>query len=238
MVYDEIIAKVKAGKKQFVVLVDPEKASVQHLEQLFDLQNSAAVDMVFLGGSRSMVSSDTALSRIRRVTDKPVVLFPGDVSQVTDKVDAVLFLSLISGRNPDYLIDLHVKAVPLLKGLEVIPVGYILIDGGFTSTTELVSNTSPLCVEDVERIVNTAKAGELLGHKMIYLEAGSGASISVPSVVIRKVKKTLRIPLIVGGGIRDSADLLRVFAAGADIVVVGNALEESPLSLEVLCQSL
>ena len=133
MVYNEIMAKVEAGKKQFVVLVDPEKASTQHLNLLFKTQNSAGVDMVFLGGSRSVVSSDEALSRIRSVTDKPVVLFPGDVSQVTDKVDAVLFLSLISGRNSDYLIDLHVKAVPLLKGLEVIPVGYMLIDGGFTS---------------------------------------------------------------------------------------------------------
>lgn len=238
MVYDTILAKVRAGIKQFVVLVDPEKADRAHLELLFESKNSEGVDMVFLGGSTSGVSSDTTLSHIRALTDKPVVLFPGDVSQVTDKVDAVLFLSLISGRNPDYLIGHHVKAAPLLKNVEVIPVGYILVDGGKESSTELVSQTKPMSSDDIDRVVNTAIAGELLGHKMIYLEAGSGASVPVALAIISEVKSAINVPLLVGGGIKNALELNRIIEAGADIVVVGNALEDNPLLLSDLCRVL
>ena len=225
MIFEKILKKYKQGEKQFVVLIDPEKASRSHLQNLLSQVAKEKVDMIFLGGSTLSGSAEATLSIIREFSGKDVLLFPGNVSQITPGVDAVLFLTLISGRNPNYLIDYHVKAAPLLKRSEVIPVGYILIDGGRQSATASVSQTEPMCVTDFEKIVNTAIAGELLGQKMIYLEAGSGAKNPVPEIVISKVKAAINVPLIVGGGIKDALGVSQAYAAGADIVVVGNALE-------------
>lgn len=236
MIYDTILKNWKEGDKQFVVLIDPEKSEAAHLSVLLEEVNTNPVDFVLLGGSTGVSSSDEVLSIIRKNTAKPVVLFPGNVAHLTRGVDAVLFLSLLSGRNPDFLIENHIKSVPFLNDVEVIPVAYLLIDGSHKSATEIVSATSPMDVDDVEKIVNTAKAGELLGHKMVYLEAGSGAKSSIPNRVITAVKEKLSIPLIVGGGLRSAKDVKRVYDAGADIVVVGNVLEEYPLLLSELLQ--
>jgi len=235
MIYTTIHQKYTEGKKQFAVLIDPEKSSDEHLSSLIDEVNKSSVDFILLGGSTGDSAADEVLSTLRSRTDKKIVLFPGNVTHLTKGVDAVLFLSLISGRNTDYLIENHVKAVPLLDGVEVIPVGYMLLDGGRKSSTELVSHTRPMAIDDISLIVNTAKAGELLGHKMIYLEAGSGAVNSLPSAVITAVKSVLTIPLIVGGGLRSASDVKRVYEAGADVAVVGNALEENPHLLSTLC---
>lgn len=225
-VYQHILAKVEAGKPQFVVLVDPEKWSEAWLEALLLKSEAVGVDMYFVGGSTLNGSADDVVNFIKTRTSKDVVLFPGNITQISQEVDAVLFLSLISGRNAEFLIGSHVKAVPLLLDKEVISVGYILVDGGRVSATQRVTNTKPMSVNDVQAIINTAKASELLGHKMIYLEAGSGALKPVDVEIIAAVKHVLSVPLIVGGGIRDKVQLNAAYKAGADIVVVGNAFEQ------------
>lgn len=234
MIYDKILSNCRKGKRQFVVLIDPEKSEPDHLSKLLGEINASAVDFILLGGSTGESSADAVLKSIRLQTDKDVVLFPGDVSHLTKGVDAIFFLSLLSGRNPDYLIGNHVKAIPFLQEEEIIPVAYILIDGAHISSTELVSQTKPMSTDDVLAIVHTAKAGELLGHKMVYLEAGSGASSSVPSTIVKAVRASVSIPLVVGGGITTNADVKRLYDAGADVVVVGNLLERSPHLLSQL----
>jgi putative glycerol-1-phosphate prenyltransferase len=173
---------------------------------------------------------------IKTYTNLPVILFPGDVSQITDKASGILFLSLISGRNPDYLIGKHVEAVSkLLKAnIEIIPTGYILIENGKQTSVELVSKTEPMLRNDIETIKKTAKAGELLGMKLIYLEAGSGAKSAVDSKIISEVKAILNIPLIVGGGIRSKQQIEITYNSGADIVVIGTAFEENENFFEEL----
>jgi len=158
----------------------------------------------------------------------PVVLFPGDVSQISQKADGILFLSLLSGRNPEYLIEQQIKSVPFLKdsSLEILPTGYILIDGQKNTATQKVSNTKPISQENTELILNTALAGEFSGKKLIYLEAGSGAKIPVDTNIINVVNNNLSIPLIVGGGIRSKKQLEIAFNAGADLVVIGTAFEK------------
>jgi len=157
-------------------------------------------------------------------------LFPGSLLQLSDKADGILLLSLISGRNPDYLIGNHVLAANFLKksGLEIIPTGYILIDGKSVSSVEYISNTRPIPVEKPDIVVATALAGEMLGHKLIYLEAGSGADRRISEQVVAEVKKNIGIPLMVGGGIRNPEDVLNLYRAGADIIVIGTAAEEDP----------
>ena len=166
---------------------------------------------------------------IKKHSNLPVVLFPGDVSQVTDKADALLFLSLISGRNPDYLIGKHIEAVSKLKNtkLEIIPTGYVLIENGKETSVQRVTQTKPLKRNQLQFIVDTAKAGELLGMKIIYLEAGSGATHPITPEIISNVKKELGIPLIVGGGIRTKQQLQAAYNCGADLVVIGTAFEEN-----------
>lgn len=225
-VYRRILDKVRAAQPQFVVLVDPEKSSVSWLRELVFESEVADVDMYFVGGSTFQGSADDIVKFIKKHTSKAVVLFPGNINQISQSVDAVLFLSLISGRNPEFLIDSHVKAVPLLGDVEVISVGYILVDGGFVSSTQRVTSTQPMSIENLQAIVDTARASELLGHKMIYLEAGSGALNPVSAELISAVKSVLNVPLIVGGGIRDRNQLSAAYDAGADIVVVGNAFEK------------
>lgn len=234
MVYTKIIEKIACGQKQLAVLIDPEKVSDAHLQVLIGEINKTDVDFILLGGSTFSHSADAVLASIRQLTTKHVVLFPGNASQVTAGVDAVLFLSLLSGRNPEYLVGNHVKAAPLLKGVEVIPTAYLLIDGGRQSATERVTQTTPMSALDIESIVNTALAGQLMGNQFVYLEAGSGAKFAVLSDIITQVKAAIDIPLVVGGGLRTKADLQRVYQAGADIAVMGNALEQDPSLLSTL----
>lgn len=229
-IYQNITNLSTRIKKQLAVLIDPDKMKPESISSFISKVNQSIATHIFVGGSDvSEGVTKTLVVEIKKYTDLPVVLFPGDVIQITDKADGILFLSLISGRNPDYLIGKHIEAVARLKNsdLEVLPTGYLLIENGKQTSVELVSQTKPLKRTNIDTIVNTAKAGELLGMKLIYLEAGSGATHAIESEIISKVKQELKVPLIVGGGIRTKKTLESAYKAGADIVVIGTAFEEN-----------
>ena len=212
-IYNHILQAKNDGNKLLAVLIDPDKFQLKNALQFIDKVNKSIITHIFIGGSEvGQNVTQQLVEVIKMLTDLPIVLFPGDVTQISKDADAILFLSLLSGRNPDYLIDKQVQAVPLLEKtqLEVISTGYILIESGKTTAVQRVTNTLPLSRTDVDAITNTAKAGELLGKKLIYLEAGSGATYEVPAEVISSVKNKIDIPLIVGGGIRTKTLLLQV----------------------------
>lgn len=218
-----------AHKKLLAVLIDPDKMPLASVATFMQYVKTTIATHIFVGGS----TVDEAVmlpfvQEVKKNTQLPVVLFPGDITQLTDAADALLFLSLISGRNPEYLIEKQVQAVSKLRGanLEVIPTGYMLIENGKETAVQRVSQTKPILRNDIQRIIDTAVAGELLGMALIYLEAGSGALEPVPLEVISKTKSELNIPLIVGGGIRTKKQLKDAYEAGADMVVIGTAFEE------------
>lgn len=236
-IYNHILQAKNDGNKLLAVLIDPDKFQLKNALQFIDKVNNSVITHVFIGGSEVCQNVTQELVEvIKMLTDLPIVLFPGDVTQISKDADAILFLSLLSGRNADYLIDKQVQAVPLLEKtqLEVISTGYILIESGKTTAVQRVTKTLPLNRTDVDAITNTAKAGELLGKKLIYLEAGSGATYEVPAEVIESVKNKIDIPLIVGGGIRTKTQIENAFIAGADMVVIGTAFEENQQFFEQL----
>ena len=238
-IYNHILQAKNDGNKLLAVLIDPDKFQLKNVLQFIDKVNKSVITHVFIGGSEvGQNVTQQLVEVVKMLTDLPIVLFPGDVTQISKDADAILFLSLLSGRNPDYLIDKQVQAVPLLEKtqLEVISTGYILIESGKTTAVQRVTNTLPLNRTDVDAITNTAKAGELLGKKLIYLEAGSGATYEVPAEVISSVKNKIDIPLIVGGGIRTKTQIENAFIAGADMVVIGTAFEEDQQFFEQLKQ--
>lgn len=216
--------------KKFVLLIDPDKHDEQSLSFLSEIINDSATDFIFIGGSLVSGRLDAAVEQIKMSTGIPVILFPGNLLQLTDKADAVLLISLISGRNPDYLIGNHVLAAPFLKksNLEIISTGYILVSDKNTSAVEYISNTKPIPSNKTDIVVATAIAGEMLGNRLIYLEAGSGAGESVRVELVSAVKKNISVPLVVGGGIKTAEEVKNIYAAGADIVVIGNAAEKNP----------
>ena len=215
--------------KGLAVLVDPDKIG-ENTQVLLGQMEQCPPSMVLLGGSTSVSVPDSLVDRLHAMVSCPVVLFPGNASQFSPKADALFFLSLISGRNPEWLIGQQVKAAQVVKasGIEVVPVGYMLVESGGCTAVQRVSQTQPIARDAVDIAVSTALAGELLGMQAIYLEAGSGARLSVPTVMVRAVKQALDIPLIVGGGLRSRKEVEQVWEAGADLVVVGNALETNP----------
>lgn len=218
------------GQKLLAILLDPDKLSIQELAITIQNINSNKVDFIFVGGSSVALGKTEALiSEIKKLTTLPIILFPGDFSQITNKADALLFLSLISGRNPEYLIGQQVKSVKILKetSLEVISTGYILIDGGTTTSVQKVSETNPISQSNIEDITITAMAGELMGKQLIYLEAGSGAAVPADSKIIKNLSENLSIPLIIGGGIKSKKQLENAYVSGADIVVIGTAFENN-----------
>jgi phosphoglycerol geranylgeranyltransferase len=217
------------GKKQFALLIDPDKHNDQSLAELIQLVNGHPVDYLLIGGSLVSGHPDRLIEIIKAGCDLPVFLFPGSLLQIAGNADAIFLLSLISGRNPEFLVGNHVVAAPFLRssGLGILPVGYILVENGHTSSVEYMSNTKPLPADKPDIAVATAMAGEMLGMKLIYLEGGSGAEHPINSEIISQVKKNISIPLLVGGGIRTQADAIAVYKAGADIIVVGNALENN-----------
>ena len=236
-IYNHILQAKNDGNKLLAVLIDPDKFQLKNALQFIDKVNNSVITHIFVGGSEvGQNVTQQLVEVIKMLTDLPIVLFPGDVTQISKDADAILFLSLLSGRNADYLIDKQVQAVPLLEKtqLEVISTGYILIESGKTTAVQRVTNTLPLNRTDVDAITNTAKAGELLGKKLIYLEAGSGATYEVPVEVITSVKNKIDIPLIVGGGIRTKTQIENAFIAGADLVVIGTAFEEDQQFFEQL----
>lgn len=221
----------KAGKKQLAVLIDPEKFDPGTASDFLRKLPSFTTH-IFIGGSTvASEEMEVCLEAIKAETSLPLVLFPGDHQQLSKSADALLFLSLLSGRNPEYLIGQQVRAVPFLRGseMEVIPTGYLLINGGNECAVQRVSKTDPLDPTNIDLIINTALAGKFLGKQLIYLEAGSGASIPVDPLIISRVKTAVELPLIVGGGIRTGTQLKATYAAGADLVVIGTAFEKGEI---------
>lgn len=230
MFLNTIYKGIEENKKRLAVLIDPDKCSEAHLDVLIENCILGDVDVILVGGSLVNSSVNDTVISIKSRTDIPVFLFPGSSTQISKKADGILFISLISGRNPDFLIGQQVQSAMYLKAnkLQVVPTGYILVEGGKTTAVEHISQTRPIPAENNELAKATAVAGELLGMKMIYLEAGSGALKPVNSKMIREVKSVIDIPLIVGGGIRNSAHALEALQAGADLLVIGNLFETSP----------
>jgi phosphoglycerol geranylgeranyltransferase len=228
MIYEKIKSSNRA---RLAVLIDPDKQNKGSLERLILLAGNCKVDFFFIGGSLLLEANfEAVVEAIKKQTDIPVIIFPGSNYQLSKRADAVLFLSLISGRNPEYLIGQQVVAAPTIKkmGLEAISTGYILVDGGRVSSTSYITQTIPVPGNKIDIAVATAQAGEMLGMKTIYLEAGSGAKNTVSAEMIAAVKQQVSIPLIVGGGIRNAEQAEEICKAGADIIVVGNVLEETP----------
>ncbi|MCW5906457.1 MAG: geranylgeranylglyceryl/heptaprenylglyceryl phosphate synthase [Chitinophagales bacterium] len=228
MIYEKIAEKTLP---KLAVLIDPDKQSVDNLMTLIKLAVRCKTDFFFVGGSLLLENRfEETITTIKQQCSIPIIIFPGNNYQVSKQADAILFLSLISGRNAEFLIGQQVVAAPLIKeaGLEVIPTGYMLIYGGRISTTSYMTQTIPLPNDKPDIAAATALAGEMLGMKTIYLEAGSGAENCVSASIIKAVKQTIRIPLIVGGGIRSGEQAEEIAKAGADVIVVGNVLEKEP----------
>ncbi len=230
-IYKNLLEAKQQGEKKFVVLFDPDKLRLRRMEQALALAIECEVDYFFIGGSLVVNNMlDEVLTAIRQQCNIPLILFPGSSFQLSYRADALLFLSLISGRNPELLIGQHVISAPFLKmsPLEIIATGYMLVDGGVMTAVQYMSNTYPIPAHKDDIAVCTALAGEMLGLKIMYLDAGSGAKNPVSTQMIESVSGALKIPLIVGGGIRTPEKIAANFKAGADLVVVGNALESDP----------
>ncbi len=218
------------SQKKFVVLIDPDKPTDEEIIKIVEKSKTTGVDFFFVGGSLLTTDSlDNCIKLIKKHCDIPVLIFPGNSLQISKWCDGFLLLSLISGRNSEMLIGRHVIAAPYLKlyGNEIIPTGYMLIDGGCQTSVSYMSNTTPIPHDKDDIAMCTALAGEMLGLKVIYMDAGSGAKNPISNEMIYKVKNTISIPLIVGGGIKTPEKAAEMARAGADIIVVGNALEKS-----------
>ncbi len=223
------LIKLKGHKKAFAWLVDPDKCNDEHISSQLAVANDTGVDSIFVGGSLISNHVDWLITKIKSLSRIPVILFPGSPLQISSQADAILLLSLISGRNPEYLIGNHVVAAPFLResGLEIIPTGYMLINGGQQTSVSYMSNTQPIPADKPDIALATALAGEMLGLKVIYLDAGSGALNPVPSKTIALIAAEINLPLLIGGGIRTPADVRNAYESGADVVIVGNATENS-----------
>lgn len=227
--YNQFTERKKQAKKSFAVLIDPDKITSASVDEIVRLSNEAKVDYFFIGGSLVISSHlDECIQQIKSACDIPVVLFPGSPSQVSKYADALLYLSLISGRNAELLIGQHVVSAPFVKqsGLEIMPTGYMVVDGGAPTTVSYISNATPIPADKTDIAMCTAMAGEMLGMKLIYMDAGSGAKQPISEKMIEKVARHIESPLIIGGGIVDPEKAYRNCKAGADIIVVGNAIEK------------
>ena len=233
-IYNNILKSKAKNEKLLAVLLDPDKIDLDDVEILIEKIKQSPATHIFIGGSLVKNNCiDELITRIRQFSPfggrgaLPIVLFPGNPSQISNRADAILFLSLISGRNPDFLIEHQVKAAPILKQtqLEIISTGYILIESGTETAVQRVSKTNPLDRNNPDLVLATAQAGTMLGNKLIYLEAGSGAKQAVPLEMIKKVAQNIEIPLVVGGGIIDLQGIQKAYDFGADLVVIGTAFE-------------
>lgn len=226
--YKTIIENKSENKKMLAILLDPEKLELSTLPILVSKINQSPATHILVGGSSfDGLHLDDIIISLKKNTQLPMLLFPGNPSQVSQEADGILFLQLLSGRNSDYLIEYQIDAVPLIEQtkLEVISTGYLLIESGSETAVERVSKTKPLSRSNIEYIAQTAKAGEFIGNKLIYLEAGSGAQNAVSLEIIKNVSRRISVPLLVGGGIRSKQQIDSAFEAGADMVVIGTAFE-------------
>jgi phosphoglycerol geranylgeranyltransferase len=226
------------GKKSIALLLDPDKAKGDSLHNILKKAEECKTDYIFTGGSLTFNSIENLIGAVRNQCSIPVILFPGNLLQLTHKADAILLLSLISGRNPELLIGNHVIAAPYLKDIKekLISVGYILIGSGTKTSVEYISQTEAIPHDKPELAVATALAGEMLGLKMIYLEAGSGALNTVPPATVKAIRENISIPIAVGGGIKNKKEIREIFSAGADIIIVGNGCEKDPDFLTDACR--
>jgi phosphoglycerol geranylgeranyltransferase len=228
-IYSSLCERKNNGKKSFAVLIDPDKVNDEKVLQLIQLAVAAKVDYFLVGGSLVISNYlDQCVQVVKKNCTIPVLLFPGSSAQVSKYADALLYLSLISGRNPELLIGQHVVSAPAIKqsGLEIISTGYMVIDGGAPTTVSYISNATPLPANKNEIAMCTAMAGEMLGMKIIYMDAGSGAKTPITESMISQVSHSIDVPLIIGGGITDPEKAYLNCKAGADIIVVGNAIEK------------
>lgn len=230
-IYHQMALAREQSRKLFAVLIDPDKMKMSGIDKVIRNGIESGIDFFFIGGSLIVSDMlDKCINAIKVACDIPVVLFPGNSYQLSYKADGILFLSLISGRNPELLIGNHVLAAPFLKlsALEILSTGYLLIDGGVATTVSYISNTQPIPAAKPDIAACTAMAGEMLGMKLIYLDAGSGALRPVSAETINAVANSIDVPIIVGGGIRSPEAAILAAEAGADIIVVGNAIESAP----------
>ena len=228
--YNDILIAKKQSVKLLAILIDPDKVDMLTINVLTNKINQSPANYVFVGGSTySGNQFDEIIVLLKTKINVPIIIFPGHYTQISSHADGLLFLNLISGRNPDYLIEQQIKSVPLIKktNLETIATAYILVDSGTITAVARVSQTSPMPVSNPQHIVQTAQAGELMGNKLIYLEAGSGANNAIPQAIINQVSSNVEIPLIIGGGIRSLAAIKNAHNSGADLVVIGTAFEKN-----------
>ena len=232
----QYIRETLGKRKMFALHVDPDKHDDASLVRIAKVSGRSGVDFILTGGSLISNPIEHVVNVLKENTDVPVFLFPGNVMQISGNADGIFLLCLISGRNPEYLIGNHVIAAPILKKtkLEIIPTSYILIENGRLTSVEYISNTKPIPADKVELAVATALAGEMLGHKLLYLEAGSGAIEPVKTNLIAEVKRNISIPLIVGGGIQTPDQVKAIYKSGADAIVIGTALENDEQNIEIL----
>lgn len=236
----ESLLTADPGRRRLAVLIDPDKHTDESLSALVKTADASATDCFLVGGSLLVRDrQERTIDLIRQLSKIPILLFPGSDLQLSPNADGILLLSLISGRNPDLLIGRHVVAAPYLKasGLEVIPVGYMLVGTGTLTTVAYMSNTMPIPAEKAEIAACTAMAGEMLGLRVLYLEAGSGAEHPVPQAMIAKVRAATSLPLIVGGGITTPEQARSAYKAGAGMVVVGNAAEHDPSVITAIARA-
>ena len=227
-IYQEILNAKQKNQKLLAILIDPDKVATAHVSELAATINESPATHIFVGGSSfDGHHLDEIIVELKEKVSLPIILFPGNPSQISAEADGILFLMLLSGRNPDYLVEHQINAVPFLEktSLEIISTGYILIESGGETAVERISKTKPLSNNNSNYIAQTAKAGELIGNKLIYLEAGSGAQNAVPMKIIKNVSGRISVPLIVGGGIRSKKQIQEAYSAGADLVVIGTAFE-------------
>lgn len=239
-IYTDLCARKQSGRGGFAVLADPDKVSPAEMEHLAALCNEGGVDYLLMGGSLVVTHQlDACIQRFKAESDIPVILFPGSPAQVTPYADALLYLSLISGRNAELLIGQHVVSAPAVRasGLEVMSTGYMVVDGGVPTTVSYMSHSAPIPANKPEIALCTAWAGELLNMHLLYLDAGSGARFPVSEEMIHKVAAHTSRPLFVGGGIRTPEAAYTASKAGATVVVVGNAIERDPLLIRELAQA-
>ena len=228
-IYKSLEERKKTGRKAFAVLIDPDKVNHSLLDELMDLSTTAKVDYLLVGGSLVISNHlDDVVKHIKENCSIPVILFPGSATQISKYADALLYLSLISGRNPELLIGQHVVSAPAVRqsGLEILSTGYMVIDGGAPTTVSYISNASPIPHDKNEIAMCTAMAAEMLGLRLVYMDAGSGAKRPVSESMIESVAQKIELPLIVGGGILDPEKAYRNCKMGADVIVVGNAIEK------------